>query len=75
MSSITLEKVLEEVKSLTLEERRQLLERLEQEDQSTEQAERNKLAGSIRGKYAGILSSSENFATRKAEEIALEDRR
>jgi hypothetical protein len=36
---------------------------------------RQRLARSIRGKYARLPTSSEAFAARKAEEIALEDRR
>ncbi len=75
MSDVTFEKVLEEVKALTPEEQHQLREALEQEEPSAEQAERDKLASSIRGKYVDVLSSSEKFAARKAEEIALEDRR
>jgi regulator of replication initiation timing len=74
MSKVPLEQVIEEAKSLTLEEQRQLREALEDEAHSAEQAERDQLASSIRGKYADVLSSSEEFAARKAEEIALEDR-
>lgn len=36
---------------------------------------RRRLTKGIRGKYAHVLTSSEAFAARKAEEIALEDRR
>lgn len=36
---------------------------------------RRDLARSIRGKYAHLPISSDDFAARKAEEIALEDRR
>lgn len=36
---------------------------------------RQRLASSIRGKYAHLPISSDDFAARKAEEIALEDRR
>lgn len=75
MSKATLEQLIEEAKSLTPEEQRQLRAALDKETQSAEQAERNRLASGIRGKYANILSSSEEFAARKAEEIELEDRR
>jgi hypothetical protein len=36
---------------------------------------RRRLSSGIRGKYAHLPTSSDAFATRKAEEIALEDRR
>ena len=36
---------------------------------------RRRLARSVRGKYAHLPTSSDAFAARKAEEIALEDRR
>jgi regulator of replication initiation timing len=75
MSKANLEQIIEEAKSLTLEEQRQLREALDKEARTAEQEERDRLASSIRGKYANVLSSSEEFAARKAEEIALEDRR
>jgi hypothetical protein len=74
MSKVSLEQVIEEAKSLTPEEQRQLREALDEEKRSIEQAERDRLASSIRGKYVDVLSSSEDFAARKAEEIALEER-
>lgn len=70
-----LEKIIEEVKTLTPEEQQQLRELLNGQPDSGEQAERDRLASSIRGKYAGILTSSDEFAARKAEELALEDPR
>jgi hypothetical protein len=36
---------------------------------------RTQMVNSVRGKYAHLPTSSEAFATRKAEEIKLEDRR
>jgi hypothetical protein len=36
---------------------------------------RTQMARSVRGKYAYLPTSSEAFATRKAEEIKIEDRR
>jgi hypothetical protein len=36
---------------------------------------RRRLARGVRGKYANLPTSSQAFAARKAEEIALEDRR
>ncbi len=72
--SVTLDKIIEEVRQLPPDEQRQLRAVLDQEAQSTEQAERNRIAHSIRGKYAHVLTSSDEFAARKAEEIELEDR-
>ena len=70
-----LERIIEEAKTLTPEETRVLRDIIDKRSRSVEQAERNRLANSIRGKYAGILTSSAEFAARKAEELALEDRR
>jgi hypothetical protein len=70
----TLEKVIEELKTLTPEERQQLRELLDREARSVEQEERIRLAASIRGKYRDVLSSSEEFIARKREETAREDR-
>ncbi len=72
--SAVLDKILEEVRSLSPEEQRKLREALDQHMLPSEQAERDRLASSIRGKYANVLTSGEEFAARKAEEIALEDR-
>ncbi len=72
--SITLDKIIEEARQLPPDEQRLLREALDQEAKSKEQLERDRLAGSSRGKYAHILTSSDDFAARKAEEIELEDR-
>lgn len=74
MASSTLEKLLAAARALSPEEQRQLREALDREVRASEQAERDKLANNIRGKYAHVLTSSEEFATRKADEVALEDR-
>jgi hypothetical protein len=34
-----------------------------------------KLSSTIKGKYANLMSSSDDFCARKTEEIELEDRR
>lgn len=68
MSSSVLETIMEEVKSLTVEERQRLLEALEQE-------QRAELVRSVRGKYAHLGISSEDVRRNKAEEIELEERR
>lgn len=72
--SAVLDKILEEVRSLSPEEQRKLREALDNGLRPSEQAERDHLASSIRGKYANVLTSSEEFAARKAEEVSLEDR-
>jgi hypothetical protein len=74
MSSLTLEQLIEEAKSLTPDEQRQLREALDRELRAAQQEERDRLAGGIRGKYRDVLIGSEEFAALKAEEIALEDR-
>lgn len=68
MSSSVLETILEEVKSLTADERQRLLEALEQE----QRAERVR---SVRGKYAHLGVSTEEVLRSKAKEIDLEERR
>lgn len=68
MSSSVLETIMEEVKSLTADERQRLLEALEQE----QRAERIR---SVRGKYAHLGVSTEEVLRSKAEEIDLEERR
>ena len=73
MSTVSLARIIEEVQGLSIEERRQLMEFLSKEMHSPEQEHRDRLATSIRGKYANVLGSSDEFARRKAEEIALEE--
>lgn len=68
MSKVTLEQVIEEAKSLTPDEQRQLREALDIEARTAELRR-------IQSKYAHLTTSSEDFAARKVEEIALEDRR
>jgi hypothetical protein len=70
-----LKKIIEEVKTLTPEEQSQLRDLLNSQPNSSEQAERDRLASSIRGKYSGILTGGDEFAARKAEELAMEDLR
>ncbi|MGA9774096.1 MAG: hypothetical protein WBV94_34010 [Blastocatellia bacterium] len=73
--STLLEKIIEEVKTLTLEEQRQLRDLLNSQTDSSEQTQRDRLAASIRGKYAGILTGSDEFAAHKSEELVLEEQR
>jgi hypothetical protein len=67
MSKVPLEQVIEEAKSLTLEEQHQLREAMDKEARTAELRR-------IQDKYATVPSSSEEFAAHKAEEIMLEDR-
>lgn len=75
--SHVLERIIEEVRALPPDQRQILREMLdrEQQDQDGERARRAALTQHIRGKYAHLPTSSEEFARYKAEEIALEDRR
>jgi hypothetical protein len=70
--SVTLDKIVEEFRSLEPEEQGQLLEMLEREKRSSERAA---LARSIRGKYAHVLTNSEDFIALKREETKREDSR
>jgi len=63
------------IEGLSAEERRRLIEILSEDNRSPEQEERDRMAQSIRGKYKHVLTGSEEFARRKAEELALEERR
>ena len=67
MSTGTLNRIIEELKTLTTEERRQLLEQLEKDERTADLRR-------IQSKYARMKTSSDAFAARKAEEIELEDR-
>ncbi len=69
--SVTLDRIIEEVRQLPPDEQRQLREMLERD---SEQSRRATLSHTIRGKYAHLGVSADEFAARKAEEIALEDR-
>jgi hypothetical protein len=64
--SATLDRIIEEVRALPADEQRQLRELLERET-------RPALARSIRGKYAHLPTSSEEFIAQKREETARED--
>ena len=68
MPSSSLERIMEEVKSLTTDERQMLLEALKQE-------QRAELIRSVRGKYANLGVSTEDALRSNAEEIELEERR
>ncbi len=63
--STAVEKILEQVQQLTPTEREELLNALG----------KTAFRHSVYGKYAGVHTSSEEFCARKAEEVALEERR
>lgn len=71
--SATLDKIVEEFRALPPEEQGRLLEMLEQEKRSSERASRATLARSVRGKYAHVRTSSEDFIALKREETGRED--
>ena len=71
--SATLDKIIEEVRALSPDERRRLLELLEQETHGSERARRNALACSIRGKYAHLPTGSAEFIALKRKETEFED--
>ena len=73
--SQALERILDEVQSLTPEERRQLREFLELEPDASPPPRPADLVRQIQGSYAHVPTSSEAFIARKAEEIELENRR
>lgn len=66
--SATLDRIIEEVQQLPPDEQRQLRDVLDREARAAE-------VRRIQSKYARLGVSSDDFAARKAEEIALEDRR
>jgi len=66
----TAEEIIEQVRTLPIEHRQRLRAVLDE----VEREERLQLLKTIQEKYKGCLSSSEEFAKHKAEEIALEDR-
>ena len=68
--SATLNKIVEEFRSLEPEEQGRLLEMLEQEKRNSE---RTALARSVRGKYAHVRTSSGDFIALKHEETKRED--
>ena len=68
MSTATLDRIIEEVKTLPTDERRQLLEQLGRDERTAELRR-------IQSKYAHMKIGSDAFAARKTEEIELEERR
>lgn len=68
----SLEKVLEEIKTLTAAERRQLRDLLDREQPPEDLSRAASLVDQVKGKYSFVATSSDAFAARKQEEINLE---
>jgi hypothetical protein len=68
-------KILKELPGLSSEERQHLRKELERESLAPRVPPDPEVIRAIKGKYADVLSPSEEFIARKAQEIDLEDRR
>lgn len=68
--------IVEAVRSLTTEQRRELMEALATFETSRTpiSASRRELVQAIKGKYRKVPTSSEPFMSRKREDLALESR-
>ena len=68
--------IVEAVRSLTREQRRELMEALANVEtpQTPHFASRRALVEAIKGKYRKVSTSSESFMNRKREDLALESR-
>jgi len=77
MSTAVLEEIIEKLEQLSEAEQQKLAEAIEQQKQMKAETERRAFIRSLRGKYAFVPTSSEDFARRKQEEIEIEieDRR
>jgi hypothetical protein len=75
MASTIVEKIMQEVRSLSPQELRELLDMINREATSRGRSRRDEILRQIRGKYAHLPTSSDQFAARKREEIELENRR
>jgi hypothetical protein len=74
MSRAELDRLIDEVRALSSDEMRKLREVLDETLRVDEQAHRRELIQSVKGKYAHLGLSSDEFAASKAAEIELEDR-
>ena len=71
--SRALERVLEEVRNLTAEERRQLAATLDAPAAAVGERSQE-IVDHVYGKYAHVPTSAQDFCARKADEISLEGR-
>lgn len=74
MSIPVLEEIIEQLELLSEAEQQKLAEAIKQQRQMKAEVERKAFIRSLRGKYAFVPTSSEDFGRRKQEEIELEDR-
>ena len=72
--STEVQRIIEAVSALTEGQRKELVTALELNFAVAPTPQRIELIRAIRGKYAHLPTSSDAFAARKREEIALEDR-
>ena len=74
--SVVLEEIIEKIHTLPFVERQKLREILDNEEDGIEKERQRRieLSKKIMGKYTHLLTSSEEFARRKQEEIELEDK-
>lgn len=72
--SRALERLIAEVKRLSPDEQKVLREALDEEASAVERERRRAISRQVRGKYAHLGASSDEFAARKREEIEREDR-
>ena len=68
--------IVEAVRSLTTEQRRELMEALAAVEASRTpvSVSRRELVQAVKGKYHSVPTSSESFISRKQEDLALESR-
>jgi hypothetical protein len=68
--------IVEAVRNLTPEQRRELMEALAtvEKPRTPVTAKRRELVQTIKGKYRSVPTSSESFMKRKREDLALESR-
>ena len=75
MASIVLDQGIEEAKELTPQQERALqaiLDRIEEEEERVRGISKSP-TGRVRGKYAHLQTSSEEFAARKREDLEFEE--
>ena len=71
--SIEVEKILTAVRALNPAERLELARALEHQELSPSTADRAARVTAVRGKYAHVATSSEEFMARKREDLASEN--
>jgi hypothetical protein len=72
--SAEVQKIVEVFRTLSPAQQAELLDALQAAEPTGKPRSRTALVRSLRGKYAHVLTSSEAFAARKQDELALEER-